>query len=479
VARNLLSQDGVLVVAIDENEFAALSVIIKEIFGESAYEHSYVSVVHNPRGQQGINFSYVNEYLIFIYPADGKKHLADFPKDEVDSRNLRDSGTESDRTDARACFYPFYVKDGKIVRIGDVPSNDFHPASANIDMPDGTVEIWPMTDSGDEKKWRYARQSVDAIFEKLEPKMGRNSTQIIFNKDEGTMRSVWANARYDSSEYGTKLLDKLFGGASFTFPKSLYAVYDCVKAACKNYKTALVMDFFSGSATTAHAVMQLNADDGGMRKHIMVQLPEDLDEALARSSDAKTKESIKAAIRFLDSIGKAHTICELGKERIRRAGDKIKTDIEENNSQLKNSEKPKSIPDIGFRVLKVDSTNMKDVYYAANEYSQSMLTGLETNIKEDRTDLDLLYGVLLDWGLPLSLTHKIEEIEGVPVHTVDEGSLVACFAERVSESAVREIAKRQPLRVVFRDSSFVNSPDKINVEEIFKLHAPNTTVKVI
>ncbi len=122
---------------------------------------------------------------------------------------------------------------------------------------------------------------------------------------------------------------------------------------------------------------------------------------------------------------------------------------------------------------------MKDVYYAANEYNQDMLLDLESNIKEDRTDLDLLYGVLLDWGLPLSLKHKIEEIDGVAVHTVDEGSLVACFADKVSENIVREIAKRQPLRVVFRDSSFANSPDKINVEEIFKLLAPNTTVKVI
>ncbi len=469
VARNLLSRDGVLVVAIDENEFAALSLIIKELFVESAFEHSYVSVVHNPRGQQGINFSYVNEYLIFVYPADGKKYLADFPKDEVDSRTLRDSGTESDRTDARACFYPFYVKGGKIVKIGDVPSDDYHPASANIDLPDGTVEIWPMTDSGDEKKWRYARQSVDAIFEKLEPKMGRKSIQIIFNKDEGTMRSVWANARYDSSEYGTKLLDKLFGGASFTFPKSLHAVYDCVKAACKNDKTALVMDFFSGSATTAHAVMQLNADDGGARKHIMVQLPEDLDEALARSSDAKTKESIKAAIRFLDSIGKAHTICELGKERIRRAGDKIKAEAGLTAQGL----------DIGFRVLKLDDTNMNEVYYAAGDYTQDMILMMQSNIKEDRNDMDLLFGCLLDWGLPLSMPHYHERIDGFTVHTYNGGDLIACFEEKISETAIREIASRKPLRAVFRDNGFTSSPEKINVFEIFKLLAPNTTVRVI
>lgn len=179
LAKDLLTNDGVLCCAIDENEFATLSQMLKEIFGESSYEHSYVSVVHNPRGQQGNNFSYVNEYLIFIYPADNKKYLADFPKETVDARNLRDSGTESDRTDARNCFYPFIVRSGKIIDIGDVPENNFHPSSANVIRGDGTIEVWPMNDDGDEKKWRYARQSVEKILSQLEPKEGRNSVQIM------------------------------------------------------------------------------------------------------------------------------------------------------------------------------------------------------------------------------------------------------------------------------------------------------------
>ena len=462
IARNILSSDGVMVVAIDENEFASLSTMLKEIFGESGYAHSYVSIVHNPRGQQGINFSYVNEYLIFVYPDNGKKYLSDFPKDEVDSRTLRDSGTESDRTDARMCFYPFYVKDNKIIRIGDVPDNSYHPASANVTMDDGCIEVWPMTDDGDEKKWRYARQSVETIFSKLEPKMGRKSVQIIFNKDEGTMRSVWANARYDSSEYGTKLLDKLFGGAPFTFPKSFFAVLDCVKAATKEDKNAIIMDFFSGSATTAHAVMQMNAEDGGQRKCIMVQLPENLDEAIIRASDTKTKDSIKQAIKFLDSIDKAHTICEIGKERIRRAGEKIKSESPLTTQNL----------DIGFRVLKLDDTNMKDVYYAPDDYDQGMLAGLESNIKDDRTDLDLLFGCLIDWGLPLSLPYSSEQIDGCTVHTYNGGDLIACFDANIPESVVKEIAKRKPLRAVFRDSGFASSPEKINVFEIFKLYMP-------
>ena len=467
IARNMLSADGVMVIAIDENEFTALATMVKEIFGESSYAHSYVSIVHNPRGQQGINFSYVNEYLIFIYPDNGKKYLADFPKDEIDSRTLRDSGTESDRTDARMCFYPFYVKDDKIVRIGDVPDNSFHPLSANVVMDDGCIEVWPMTDDGDEKKWRYARQSVEAIFNKLEPKMGRKSIQIIFNKDEGTMRSVWANARYDSSEYGTKLLDKLFGGAPFTFPKSLYAVLDCIKAVTKEDTDAIVMDFFSGSATTAHAVMQMNADDNGHRKYIMAQLPENLDEAIGRASDAKTKDSIKKAINFLDGIEKPHTICEIGKERIRRAGDKIK------------AEHPDAQLDTGFRVFRVDESNMENVYYHPEELTQTMLGGMVSNIKSDRSDLDLLYACLLDWGVEINLPHSAETLDGCTIHNVDDGALVACFDENVPDTVIRRMADLHPLRAVFRDSSFASDDSKINVTEIFKNLSPDTNVKVI
>lgn len=164
-----------------------------------------------------------------------------------------------------------------------------------------------------------------------------------------------------------------------------------------------------------------------------------------------------------------HNICEIGKERIRRAGVKIKEESGLLTEKL----------DVGFRVLKLDSTNLKDVYYSADEYSQGMLSGLESNIKEDRTDLDLLFGCLLEWGLPLSLPHVSEEIDGAQVHTINDGDLIACFAQNISETVVKEIAKRQPLRAVFRDNSFANSPEKINVEEIFKLMAPNTSVKVL
>lgn len=486
LAKDLLTNDGVLCCAIDENEFATLSQMLKEIFGESSYEHSYVSVVHNPRGQQGNNFSYVNEYLIFIYPADNKKYLADFPKETVDARNLRDSGTESDRTDARNCFYPFIVRSGKIIDIGDVPENNFHPSSANVIRGDGTIEVWPMNDDGDEKKWRYARQSVEKILSQLEPKEGRNSVQIIFNKSEGTMRSVWANARYDASEYGTKLVQALLGDSSFTYPKSLYAVYDSVMAGTREDKEAIVLDFFSGSATTAHAVMQLNIDDGGKRKFIMVQVPENIDE--------KSK-AYKAGYK---------TICEIGKERIRRTGKKIqeerleaialsKHEWDQTTFYVEHKEEcdrlghlpdeyfAKEHPpiDTGFRVLKCDTSNMKEVYYNPAEYEASLFSRLEDNIKEDRTPEDLLFQVMLDLGVLLS--SKIEEttIAGKKVFNVEDNYLIACFDSDVTEETIKAIAKQKPYYFVMRDSSMANDSVATNFNQIFATYSPDTVRKVL
>ena len=447
LAKNLLTNDGILVCAIDENEFATLSIILKEIWGELSYTHSYVSIVHNPRGQQGNNFSYVNEYLIFIYPNDKKKYLADFPKDEVDARNLRDSGTESDRTDARNCFYPFIVKDNKIVSIGDVPDNNFHPSSVNVVRQDGSIEVWPMTDGGEEKKWRYARQTVDSIFNSLTPKIGRNSIQIIFNKSEGTIRSVWSNARYDASEYGTKLVEKLLNGSSFTYPKSLWAVYDTILASTKNDKEAIILDFFSGSGTTAHAVMQLNFNDNGNRKFIMVQVPE-------RIPDEYKSDRFKS-------------LCDIGKERIRRAGKKIKEEAGLHGQNL----------DTGFRVLKLDSSNMEDVYYTPQEFTMASL--FNENVKADRTNEDLLFQVMLDLGIELSAKIETKQIAGKQVHIVDEGYLVACFDREVNESAITEIAKQQPVYFVMRDASAANDNVIDNFEQIFRHYSPDTSCRII
>ena len=253
-----------------------------------------------------------------------------------------------------------------------------------------------------------------------------------------------------SNDNSKKNLTSLFESSVFDYSKPTALLKTLAQ-----YSSAaddIVMDFFSGSATTAHAVMQLNAEDGGHRKFIMVQLPEKCDEA---------SEAYKAGYK---------NICEIGKERIRRAGEKILKEQLANNNSTLNS--PNSKLDIGFRVLKLDSTNMKDVYYAPGDYDQDFLHQLESNIKDDRTDLDLLFGCLIEWGLSLSLPYKFEQIDGCTVHTYNDGDLIACFDANIPESVVKEIAQRKPLRAVFRDSGFASSPEKINVFEIFKLYMP-------
>ena len=201
--------------------------------------------------------------------------------------------------------------------------------------------------------------------------------------------------------------------------------------------------------------------EGGKNKFILVQLPEKID-PLLNSSSANAKRVAENAVSILDEIKRPHLLTELAKERIRRAGDKIKSESPMTTQDL----------DIGFRVLKLDDSNMKDVYYAPDDYDQGMLAGLESNIKDDRTDLDLLFGCLIDWGLPLSLPYKSEQIDGCTVHTYNDGDLIACFDANIPESVVKEIAQRKPLRAVFRDSGFASSPEKINVFEIFKLYMP-------
>ncbi|RMG24484.1 MAG: site-specific DNA-methyltransferase, partial [Methanobacteriota archaeon] len=279
--KNLLRSDGTHAVAIDEIEQEKLGLLIDYIF--KGWSKATIPVVHNPRGQQGKNISHVHDYVIISYPSDERKYLADVQKKEVDSRNLRDSGTESDRTDAKNCFYPFIVKNNKIVRIGDIPADDFHPQSSNVDIGNGETEIWPMTDGGDEKKWRYARHTVERILNKLEVKNGRSSKQIIFNKDTGTMRSLWSDAKYDASEYGTKVLQKILGkekAKEFSYPKSIFTVTECLDVLSNEKENACFLDYFAGSGTTGHAVINLNREDGGRRKYILVEMGDYFDTVL-------------------------------------------------------------------------------------------------------------------------------------------------------------------------------------------------------
>ena len=448
LARNLLRKDGVLVVAIDENEQASLETLLKEVFSESVYDVVSVPVVHNPRGVQGKNFSYIHEFAIFVFP-NSIKAIADkkIPEDSVTWSQFRNWGTESERTDAKNCFYPVVVKDDTIIGFGSVTPNEIHPCQT--EKHNDEYWVYPIDKNGIERKWRYARQSVDEISNMLRAKKTSSGYEIEIGKTFGVQKTIWIDKRYDANEYGTKIVGELVPGGEFSFPKSLWTVYDAVVAATSTEKECTILDFFSGSATTAHAVMQLNAEDGGHRKFIMVQLPEPCDEK---------SEAYKAGYK---------NICEIGKERIRRAGDKIKT------------EHPDADLDIGFRVFRVDSSNMRDVYYKPEEFTQTMLGEAVSNIKPDRTDLDLLYACLLDCGVPIHLPHTTTTVDGCTIHNVDNGALMACFDEHIPHSVIRAMAAEAPLQVIFRDSAFAADADKINVTEIFKNLSPDTKVRVI
>ena len=265
---------------------------------------------------------------------------------------------------------------------------------------------------------------------------------------------------------------QFFDKKVFNFPKPVSLIqYLCEFIDTKN-KDCIVMDFFSGSGTTAEAVMRMNMKPRKNKvKYILVQLPEDVTETIKKAKTPSEKEIMQNAIDFLTENHKALNICELSKERIRRAGDTIEAEC--------NQRKSKDLPDIGFRVFRIADSNMKDVYYSAKEYSQSDLFYFTDNIKEDRTGLDLLYGCLTNLGLSLSLPHDEEDIHGYTVYSVDKTELMACFAEQIPEKVFREIAGRQPRRVVFRDASFRDSSDRINIDEIFKTLSPGTTIEIL
>lgn len=269
LAKNLLKDDGVLICAIDDNEQAHLGVLIEQLF--PAHEQHAITIIHNPKGVQGTNFSYTHEYAIFVVPKN-QKAIGDrsLSEDEIYVSNLRNWGNESERTDAKNCFYPIIIKDKKIVGFGDVAPDKVHPKSANEKQKDGSIYVWPMDEKGVERKWRYARQSVEEIKDILQIKESRGGIiQIMIAKDYGTYKTVWIDKKYDASEYGTKLLREILPKCDFDFPKSLHTVYDCLFAVVGSRPHANVLDFFAGSGTTGHAVLEMNKIDGGNRKFIL------------------------------------------------------------------------------------------------------------------------------------------------------------------------------------------------------------------
>ena len=448
LARNLLADDGVIFISIDDNEVDNLRKICDELFGNTNFI-AFLTVIVKTEGRRYGGFAKTHEQVI-VYgknveqvklneiEVEGKKFQF---SDENGGFNVQDLRNQNARafnsTNRPNLRYPFYVD------TEDKDNNGFF--KVYLEKKEGLTEVYPITVNGFDSVWRWGKkEKASEHLSELAARIGTDGIIRIYQKMRKLTeepKTVLFDKEYISIK-GTREIQNILGIGIFDFPKplNLIKLFESIATS----ENSIILDFFSGSATTAHAVMKLNAEDGGHRKFIMVQLPEKCDES---------SEAYKAGYK---------NICEIGKERIRRAGDKIKSESPMTTQDL----------DIGFRVLKLDDSNMKDVYYAPDDYDQGMLAGLESNIKDDRTDLDLLFGCLIDWGLPLSLPYKSEQIDGCTIHTYNDGDLIACFDANIPESVVKEIAKRRPLRAVFRDSGFASSPEKINVFEIFKLYMP-------
>ena len=457
LARNLLTDDGAIFMSIDDNERDNLEKLGAEIFGESNYVATFPWRKRTAKSDVPFGISQDYEWIVcfaktskFIARTTGTERkyfeTEDYPHRPWRIHDLTTQRTASERPNS--AFTMVNPKTGK-------------------EYPVNPLRTWAVT------KETFAQYYAEGkiVFPDDYPFLNISKPAFRYWKSDDMKKagemfglmpvSTKLPDNIGMSLDGTKEITDIFNGKVFSYPKTVELISFFIDIISKIDKDAIVLDFFSGSATSAHAVMRLNAEDGGHRKFIMVQLPEACNEK---------SEAYKAGYK---------TICDIGKERIRRAGDKI---ISERNTA--NAYPP---PDVGFRVFQLDTSSVKDVYYSADEYSQIMLTGLESNIKEDRTDLDLLFGCLLDWGLPLSMPYRSEKIDNCTVHTYAPGdaalnvpdALIACFDSNVPETIIKEIAKRKPRRAVFRDSSFASSPEKINVFEIFKLYAPDTDVKVI
>ena len=300
IAKKLLTKNGVLICAIDENESATLRLLLDEIFGND-YEYDCITIVHNPRGIQGKNFSYTNEFAYFVIPK-GDKIIGErkLSESEIYWSPLRNWGSESLRTDAKNCFYPIFIKDDKIVGFGDVCDSEYHPSKNEV-LESGEIAIYPIDSKGIERKWRYARQSVESIIDYLAVKKAKGIYDIELGKTFGTYKTVWSDPRYDANVYGKQLINSLVPNCPFDFPKSLWNVYDCLYSVVSKRKKATILDFFAGSGTTGHAVLQLNSEDNGERRFIICTNNESnicRDVTYERMKNAINKEDYKASLKY-------------------------------------------------------------------------------------------------------------------------------------------------------------------------------------
>jgi len=445
LAHNLLREDGVIFVSIDDNEVHNLRKMMDEIFGENCTE-LYVWDVREEGNMPKTARHTVRKEHEYILTGIKNKDLVNYNK-YSEYKYIDNEEWGNADNDPR----------------GDWMSGNISRNQIKSTTGDKYFEIKTPGGSSYKRNWKITEDEYHELLKDNRLYFGKEGNGVprikVFKNEpvESIQSSIFSDLQ--SSQTARSQINGLIGKVEFDHPKPV-SLINRLATICTN-KDDIILDFFAGSSTTAHAVMQLNAEDGGNRKFIMVQLPEPCDEK---------NEAYKAGFK---------NISEIGKERIRRAGEQIKKEIEEGNKQAKLGEEPKSVPDIGFRVFKIDDTNMKDVYYSVAEYSQETIEGLVDNVKEDRTDLDLLYQVLINWGLPLDLKHEMEEIDGYTIHTVDTDALIACFEPNIPESVMRKIAEKKPLRAVFRDGSFRSSPGKLNIEGIFKTIAPDTKLRVI
>ena len=486
LSRNLLTEDGAIFISIDENEVNMLKSICDEAFGASNFiaeliwsagrknDSKYISVSHEYILCYFKNAQYIKEHKVLW---------------REKKQGLSDIYAEYDRL--KKLYGDDYASIEKGLKGWYKTLPDSHPAkdhahycrvdkngiffADNISWPGGGGPkyqlLHPLTHKPVKIPSRGWLTNESTMMEWI--KQGR----VEFGKDENSVPtlksylkdreySVPYSVFYKDGRAASKRLATLMGDKVFENPKDEEIIQRIIQF-CGVDNGDIIMDFFSGSATTAHALFLANAEQNMHRKFILVQLPEAIDPQ--RETTEKAKKVAQNAVKLLDSIGVPHTICEIGKERIRRAGDKIKADNPLGTQDL----------DIGFRVFRVDSSNMKDVYYHPEELDQQSMFDLVSNIKDDRTDLDLLYACLLDWGVEIHLPHTSTDLDGCTVHNVDNGALMACFSPNVPRSVVEYMAKQQPLRAVFRDSAFASDDAKINVTEIFKNLSPDTKVKVI
>lgn len=425
ITRSLLSEDGAIFISIDDNEQKNLKNICDEVFGEN----NYLAQVVWERAYSPVNlkkhFSESHDYVLAYAKSIENLICNGLPKtsDALDRYKNPDNDPRGPWKSADAT-------------VGPVVNDKLYP----ITLPSGRV-VFPS--SG--RCWLYTEARFKEMVADNRVWFGTdgNSVPAIKKfasevKQTMTPMTIWKYTEVGHSQEAAQNLKKLFDNHDyFDYPKPVELIKRCITL--YSSKESVILDFFSGSATTAHAVMQLNAEDGGNRKFIMVQLPEE------------TAEDSEAFIAGYKNI------CEIGKERIRRAGKKIK----EEHSEAKDL-------DTGFRVFRVDESNFEDVERTPKEYNQDQLDLFLNNVKSDRNELDLLFGCMLDWGVKLSLPMSSEEVDGKMIYTVNEGDLVACFAEKVTDSVVKAMADKQPLRVIFRDSCLEQDADKINIYETFK-----------